>query len=94
MAKKDVLFKSPEIDFEKYDEIVLVSPVWAGRANIFMNQYLKKNVFKNKLVTIIGSADGKNKRYFDSYQNLLDESNTVVKHILYVKGSKTIERKV
>ena len=56
MAKKTVKFESPIIDFEKYQEIVLVSPIWAGKVNPFMAQYLSKHQFKNKDVTIISSS--------------------------------------
>ena len=94
VAKKEVKLQSPNIDFDKYTEIVLVSPVWAGKANIFMAQYLKKNKFMNKEVTIIGSSMGENKKYFSSFDNLIDKSNKVVEHISYVKGSLVYERKV
>lgn len=94
VVKKEVKFQSPNIDFDKYNEIVLVSPVWAGKANIFMVQYLAKNRFMNKEVTIIGSSMGENKNYFKSFDNLIDESNRVVEHISYIKGSKAFDRKV
>lgn len=94
IAKKKVKFRSPIIDFDKYTEIILVSPVWAGKANIFMAQYLTENIFMNKEVTIIGSSMGENKKYFDSFDNLIDESNSVVEHISYIKDSKAYNRKV
>lgn len=94
LTKKEVKIEAPVIDFDKYDEIVLVSPVMAGKANIFMKKYLKENIFKSKLVTIIATAMGENKNYFKSFDNLIDKSNKVVEHIMYVKGAVIYERKV
>ena len=93
-AKKEVKFESPDINFEEYDEIILVSPVWAGKASIFMSQYLKNHQFKNKDVTLISSSMGENKNFFDSFNDLIDKSNNVVEHISYIKGSIVYERKV
>ena len=77
-----------DIDFTKYDEIVLVSPVWAGRANAFMRQFLKNNVFHDKKVTIVGSCDGGYKHYFDSFKGLIDGCNDIVDKQIYVKGER------
>lgn len=85
---KKVDFSMPQIDFEKYEEIVLVSPVWAGRVNIFMRQYLEKVALKHKKITIIGSCDGGYKNYFASFDGIIDESNTIVEKIIYVKGER------
>jgi len=85
---KDVKFEVPDVDFEKYDKVVLVSPVWAGRANIFMKKYLEKVPFKNKEVIIVGSCDGGYKNYFESYNGLLDGSNKVIEEVIYVKGKR------
>ncbi|MBU1020086.1 MAG: hypothetical protein KJ847_02640 [Firmicutes bacterium] len=85
---KKVDFSMPEINFENYDEIVLVSPVWAGRVNVFMRQYLEKAEIKNKNITIIGSCDGGYKNYFESYEGILDESNIIVEKVIYVKGER------
>ena len=94
IGKKKVKYKAPEIDFKKYDEIVLVSPVWAGNVCSFMRQYLEHNIFKNKDVTIIASANGMNNKYFLKYDGLLDETNKVKKHIMYVKDKIIYERMV
>ena len=85
---KDVDFEVPSINFDKYDNVILVSPVWAGKANIFMKKYLEKVDIKNKKVTIVGSCDGGYENYFKSYNGLLDESNEIIKEIMYVKGEK------
>ena len=87
--KKKMLYSIQDIDFNKYDEIVIVSPVWAGRVNAYTRQFLLDNTFKNKKVIIIGSSDGGYNNYFDSFTELLD-GNTVVDKKMYVKG-KLIE---
>ena len=84
----------PKIDFDKYDEVVLISPVWGGKVNIFMKQYLDENIFKNKKVTIIGTCMGNNKKYFESFDTVIDKSNKVIEHKLYTKRSMIYEKKV
>jgi hypothetical protein len=86
VANKNVKFEVPDIDFNKYDTVVLVSPVWAGRVNQFMRKYLEKVPFKNKKVIIVGSCDGGYSNYFSSYEGLLDKSNEVIEEVMYVKG--------
>ena len=86
MRNKDVNFEAPSIDFDKYDTVVLVSPVWAGRVNIFMRKYLEKIKFYNKNVILVGSCDGGYDKYFKSYEGLLDGSNKIIEEVIYVKG--------
>ena len=88
MRNKDVKFDVPVIDFDKYDNIVLVSPVWAGRVNLFMRKYLEKTKFNNKNITLVGSCDGGYKNYFKSYKGLINESNKVIEEVIYVKGKR------
>lgn len=90
VRNKDVRFQAPDIDFDKFEEVVLVSPVWAGKANIFMKKYLETIPFKNKEVTIIGSCDGGYKNYFSSFDGLIDSSNKIVDKQIYVKGEKVL----
>jgi hypothetical protein len=86
VAKRSVSYEPIDIDFSKYDEIVLVSPVWASRANAFMRQFLNDHPFKNKKVQIIGNCDGGYNGYFQSFESLLDDSNKIIKETMYVKG--------
>lgn len=88
VAKRRVKYEEMNIDFSKYEEVVLVSPVWAGSANAFMKQFLKENPFQNKKVTIIGSCEGGYKKYFESFKELLDESCEIIENQIYVKGVK------
>ena len=88
VANKVVKYEKMDIDFSKYEEIVLVSPVWAGRVNAFMRQFLKDNRFHDKKVTIIGSCEGGYDKYFESYKGLIDGCCEIVEKQMYVKGVK------
>jgi len=88
MKNKDVPFEAPVIDFSKYDEVVLVSPVWAGRINLFMKKYLEKVPFENKKVIVVGSSDGGYKNYFASFKEVLAASNEIIEEVMYSKGEK------
>ncbi|XFA99188.1 hypothetical protein ACAG96_01070 [Candidatus Izemoplasma sp. B36] len=88
VAKKSVLIKPIQIDFDKYDEVYLISPVWAGHINAYMRQFLKEHLIKNKKIHIIGTCLGDNIKYFDDFKLYLDESNEIVEESLYVKGEK------
>lgn len=87
-ANRAVKYEELNIDFSKYEEIVLVSPVWADRANAFMRQFLKDNQFHDKKVTIIGSCESGYKKYFESYKGLIDGCCEIVDKQMYVKGIK------
>ena len=86
VSGKSVSLQPIDIDWSKYDQVVLVSPVWAGRVNAFMRQFLKDNQFHDKNVTIIASCDGGYKNYFESFKGLIDGCNEIVEKIVYVKG--------
>lgn len=85
VRKKKMNYTIEPIDFDKYDEVVLVSPVWAGRVNAYTRQFLIDNPFKDKAVTIIGSCQGGYKDYFASFEGLL-VGNDIVEERMYVKG--------
>lgn len=88
VANRKIKLLPLEIDFEKYDEVVLVSPVWASRVNAFMRQFLIDNPFEQKKVTIIGSSKGGYKGYFDTFKKYLNDSNEIVDAKMYVKGTQ------
>ena len=88
VANRSVKYEPMQIDFSKYEEIVLVSPVWAGRANAFMRQFLKDNPFHDKKVTIIGTCEGDYKNYFESFKGLIDGCCEIVDKQMYIKGIK------
>lgn len=88
VAEKDVGIQPLEIDFDKYSDIYLVSPVWAGRVNAYMRQFLKEYPFRDKAVHIIGSCLGGYTHYFDSFEGWIHGSNQIVEKTIYVKGEK------
>lgn len=92
MLKRNVKIEVPKIDFDQYDTITLVSPVWAGRVGAFMRQFLQQNQFTNKQVHIIGTCEGGYEQYFDSFNEYLHPSNTIVETTMFVKGVK-VEKK-
>jgi len=80
-----------DLDFDKYSDIYLVSPVWAGRVNAYMRQFLIEHPFENKRVHIIGSCDGGYKDYFSSFKKFIEPSNEIVETSIYVKGELATE---
>jgi hypothetical protein len=89
VSNKKVKIQPVAIDYDKYDSIVLVAPVWAGRVNAYLRQFLKEHPFQNKKVTLVASCDGGYNRYFDSFRGLIDETNEIVERVVYVKGERT-----
>lgn len=88
VANKQVEIKPLNIDYDKYSDIYLISPVWAGRVNAYMRQFLQNHPFSGKKVHIIGSCDGGYEKYFDTFNDLLDETNEIIEKTIYVKGQK------
>lgn len=85
---KRVEYQKLDIDFDKYKEIILISPVWAGKASAVMRTFLLDNKFHDKKVTLIGCSDGENRKYFESYKGLIDGCCEIVGKEIYIKGSK------
>ncbi len=91
VSKKQVHYQDLSFDASKYDEIVLVSPVWAGQTSAYMRAFLKNNPLKNKNIRLIGTSDGGYKHYFRHLRGLLDQSNDIIEETMYVKGEKINE---
>jgi len=91
VANKHVDIKPMDINFDQYSEIYLVSPVWAGRVNAYMRQFLIEHPFENKRVHILGSCEGGYKNYFDSFKKFIEPSNEIVETSIYVKGQLVTE---
>ncbi len=87
---KRLPYDLPKIDFDKYDEVVLVFPIWAGRMAQYMKCYLDTVPFKNKKVTIIASSDSGRKGYILNLTEIVDESNEVVDIVMYKKNQLTL----
>lgn len=86
VLNKEVLMETLDIDFTKYTDIYLVSPVWAGRVDAYMRQFLKNYPFKGKSLHIYYNAGGENIKYLDSMKPYIDESNTITESKIYING--------
>lgn len=83
---KEVLIEHLEIDFEKYTDIYLVAPVWAGRVDAYLRQFLNNYTFKEKKIHVMYNAGGEAKNYLDSIKPFIDQSNTIVETKAYTNG--------
>jgi len=77
MKDKDVPVEAPEIDFDKYDEVVLVFPIWAARMAQYMKSYLNQAPFNGKNVTLIATSTSGRKGYMNGLRDSVDPSNDV-----------------
>ncbi len=75
-------YKPMSIDFDKYDEIVLGTPVWAFTITPIMKHFLKKNKFENKKVSLLITCGGNPKNSLSTFKKLLDPSNEVKEEIV------------
>lgn len=90
MRNKKVDFDAPKIDFDKYEEVVVVFPIWAGRMAQYMRCYLESVPFKNKKVTIIATSDSGRKGYILNLTEIVEESNEVLDIVMYKKNQLTM----
>jgi flavodoxin len=79
--------KDLDIDFDKYDEIVLGSPVWAFTITPFMRHFLKNNQFKNKKVTLLITCGGNPGKGLNDYKKRIDPSNEIVDEVIVKTGN-------
>ena len=80
-----------DIDFDKYDEIVLGSPIWAFTFVPFLKRFLKNNRFKNKKVSILITHEGGPKKALKHFDKYIDKSNTIIEKIEVKRGSAYTE---
>jgi flavodoxin len=50
--------KNVDIEFEKYDEIVLGTPIWAGKCTPAINSFLKIKSIKEKVTAVFTCSGG------------------------------------
>lgn len=84
-----VAVSAPKIEYDNYDEIVLVFPIWAGRMSQYMKSFIKLNQFSNKKVTLIATSDSGRTSYKKNLENIVDPSNEVINIVMY-KGTQLI----
>lgn len=86
-------YEDLNIDFAKYDEIVLGSPVWAFTFVPFLKRYLRENKFKNKNVHILVTCDGGPGKVLKHFKRYLDKSNTIISQEIVELGSSYADYK-
>lgn len=81
-----------DIDFDKYDEIVLASPVWAFTIVPFMKRFLRENKFKNKKVSLLITHEGGPSKTMKRFKKRVHHSNQIIKEDSIQLGSAYAER--
>ena len=83
-------YQSLEIDFDKYDEIILGSPVWAWTIAPFMKKFLKDHPFTDKKVTLLTTHEGGPGKSMRRFMKKIPKGNTIIDTIDIQRGSKKI----
>jgi len=84
VLKKSRPIERLDIDLSKYEEIVVATPVWAGRVSCFMRTFLEQNNIKNKKVTLLATCDGGPGSVIMDYKKYLGENE--INEQVYIKG--------
>jgi len=87
ILNKSLDYDDFEIDFEKYDEVILGSPVWAFTINTFTKKFLRRNQFKNKKVTLLLTHEGGPGNAMKHFKRRIDKSNEIVNTLSLQLGS-------
>ena len=87
MLNKSLDYDDFDIDFDKYDEVILGSPVWAFTINTFTKKFLKRNQFKNKKVTLLLTHEGGPGNAMNHFKKRIDKSNELIDTISIQLGS-------
>lgn len=80
------------IDFDKYDEIVLGSPVWAFTIVPFMKRFLRENKFKNKKVSLLITHEGGPAKSMKHFKKRIHSSNAIISEESIQLGSAYVEK--
>jgi flavodoxin len=75
--KKPIEYTADSIDFDSYDELVFVSPVWGGKLNPYMKKFIEDHPIKNKKIKVIGASKGDNPGYVSSCEGVFDTTNQI-----------------
>lgn len=84
---KSLDYDDVAINFEQYNEIILGSPVWAFTVNPFTKKFLKRNIFKNKKVTLLLTHEGGPGKAMYHFKKRIDKSNEIIDSISIELGS-------
>lgn len=77
--KKELEIQAVDINFDEYEEVIIASPIWAGKIAIPIISFLTKYKMKDKKITLLISCSGNDAH--DAKQQveaLVDASNQVV----------------
>lgn len=85
--KVKINYEDLDIDFKKYDEIIIGSPVWAFTFVPFLKKFLKENKFYNKKVRFLVTHEGGPRNTLKHIDKFLDSSNQVIERIDVQRGS-------
>lgn len=88
MKDKEVAREPIEIDFDKYSEIDVVFPIWAGRMPVYVKKFFKDNLVENKKIRYIATSDSGSKMYLNNVEISELSNNNIVEKIMYKKGKK------
>ena len=80
-------YKEIDFDADKYDEIVLASPVWAWTVAPFIKKFMINNRFKNKKVTLLVTHEGGPGKVMKRFKRFLDKSNEIVEELELMQGT-------
>ena len=88
VAKKNLPIKPVGFDATKYNDITLVTPVWAGNVSGFMRTFLENHKLNDKNITLVASCDGGPGKVMSEYKLLLKGNKIIDEHI-YVRGERS-----
>lgn len=89
MQKKEPNILKMKNDLEKFDRILLGTPVWASSFTPAIRTFLKENNLKNKKVGLFCTHKGMKGSTFEDFENNLEESSIVGKlELINVKKNK------
>jgi flavodoxin len=88
LTRKNHVFKLnfERKNFDKYDEITFIYPVWMGSPAKPMVDFINGQKFKNKSIILIQSYNSKPKKAMDEMKSILTGNN--VRHTLNYKKTQ------
>lgn len=85
---RPVILEELNVDFNQYDTIHLVFPIWAGRPAVYVKRWLQENPFTQKKVYFHVNSGGGNKEYANNIESFINKDNEVVEKTTYKNGIK------
>ncbi len=77
--KKELEIQEVDTNFDMYEEVIIASPIWAGRIAIPIISFLTKYKMKDKKITLLISCSGKEVHGVkEQVESLVDVSNQVI----------------